>query len=437
MTPYIEWYNKIVFNGELLEKSSLDDCYIYLPYSYEMWEIIKFYLDSILKNDGVKNVYFPSLIKFEEDVAIRTTSEIPFYSYFSNNTNNLPIKFSQWCNAIRDKITYPIPFLKSREFLWQEGHGVFESEQKADYDALDKITIYMNIYKELLCIPVVLGMKEEEKEEERSYILNTFIPNASKSVNCASSKYLGQKLAKLYNIQFKNKLGKKEYAYQSFWSFSSSALGVAIMMHSDDKGLVIPPKLAPKQIIILTNSAKINEYEYANKLNIKYLYKWRVHIEKKLNLDFKYWEMKGVPIILEINQKDIDEETVLVYRRDTDIKMSVKIFLIEEFLSELFDSICDNLYDNAKNKIAKKTKIIYTKEQFNKEHTSCDGKFLYINVCHFHTCEQQVKKMLNCDTLCLPFTSFMPKIDSEKTTNCVICGNELYTNWMLFAKSIC
>src|SRR3989344_2683209 len=347
---FSDWYTQILQKAELIEYTDVSGSYILRPSSYFIWEQIKDYFDKLIKEDGVKNVYFPLLIPksnlmkeqehikgftpevawvtksgntvLKEPLAIRPTSETIFYPAYSKwirSWRDLPLRLNQWANIVRWEFKNPVPFIRSREFLWQEGHSAFETKQEAEEEVKKIQDFYEKTYKEILAIPVIKGKKtDKEKFAGADYTLTieTFLPSG-KSAQSATSHLLGQNFAKAFNITYLDKSEKKQYVWQTSWGISTRSIGIAIMMHSDNKGLVLSPKVSETQVIIIPIFDKENKKEISTKVKEMEakLKKENIRVkvddsDSKPGFKFNEWEMKGIPLRIEIGPKDLQKKTL-------------------------------------------------------------------------------------------------------------------------------
>ncbi|MDV3143913.1 MAG: proline--tRNA ligase, partial [Candidatus Phytoplasma australasiaticum] len=388
MTPrdvnFGKWYNDICLKSELISFSDIKGFIIYLPDSYFIWEQIQKFLNKKLKQINHQNVYFPFILSekyfqkekkhisgfspetiklslpgknnsISENFIIRPTSEVIFSQYYSkiiNTYKDLPKLYNQWCNVIRwEKSTKP--FLRGREFLWQEGHTIHSDKKDALDETLFILEIYKKLFKKILAIPFVCGKKTELEKfagSKFTYSLETLMYDGQ-SLQTATSHYLGKNFAKSFNIKFKDRENNYKFVYQTSWGISTRLLGAIIMVHGDDKGLVIPPYIAPIQIVIIPlniKNKKIIEKSFFlfNMLNEKY----RVFLDmsdKGVGWKFNQYEIKGVPLRLEIGETELKEEKILIFTR---YNLKKEIMKIDEFISNisfLLKNIHKKMYEKA------------------------------------------------------------------------------------------
>ena len=384
---FAQWYTDIVLKAELADYTSVKGFIAIRPYGYEIWENIQKYADNKFKEYGVKNISMPVLIpesllnkekdhvegfapevawvtmgggeNLEERLCVRPTSETIFstmYSKWLSSWRDLPYLYNQWCNVLRwEKETRP--FLRSREFLWQEGHTIHETEKEAKKFTLDMLDVYADVIENLLAIPVLKGQKTKKEQfagAEATYTVETLMHDG-RALQGGTSHYFGQNFTKAFDVKFQNKEGEQEYAYQTSWGISTRLIGAVIMAHGDNRGLKLPPKVAPIQVVIVPIAQqKENVLEENKKLNEKLSKKFRTKLDDRDNYSVGYkfndWEMRGVPVRLEMGPRDIENEQVTLVRRDTQEKMIVKIDEVEEKISELLEDIQKSMYEACKQR---------------------------------------------------------------------------------------
>ena len=451
---FSEWYVQLLQKAELIEYTNVSGCYIIRPRAYAMWEKVQEFFNEKIKKDGVKNAYFPLLIpksclskeqehvkgfspevawvtksgdtELAEPLALRPTSETiiyPAYSKWIRSWRNLPLRLNQWANIVRWEFQNPIPFIRSREFLWQEGHSAFSSRKEADEEAKRIQDIYAETYKELYAIPVIKGIKsEKEKFAGADYTLTveTFLPSG-KSAQGATSHCLGQNFSKAFDIKFKDKEGKDQYAWQNSWGITTRSIGIAIMMHSDNKGLVVSPRVADVQVIIVpiyNDEKEMKEVlKEAEKIK-KELTGLRVEIdtrEQKPGFKFNDWEMKGVPLRIEIGPRDIKEKQAIVARRDNLKKEAVKISELKKKAEKILDDIHNSLYKKASDYLKNNTEKTKTMEETLR--AIKNKKLVKAEWCSSSECEEWIKtKTEGAKIIC---------ISEEKAKgNCIYCNKK-------------
>lgn len=463
---FSEWYTQVIQKAEFIEYSPVSGCYILRPNAYQIWEKVQLYFDNLIKKDGVKNAYFPLFIpesflnkeaehvegftpevawvthhgesKMPERLAIRPTSETIMYDAYAKwirSHKDLPLRLNQWCNVVRWEFKNPIPFLRSREFLWQEGHTAFATKKEAEAETLKILDFYAQVFEELYAIPVLKGRKsEKEKFAGADYTLSveTFLP-IGKAIQGATSHHLGQNFAKAFEITFVDEKEKKQHVWQNSWGLSTRTIGIMILMHGDDKGLVLPPNLAPIQVAIvpiLFDKTKKEVLQTAETVRKK-LKNFLVHLDDRDNYSpgwkFNEWEMKGVPIRIEIGPKDLEKNQVMVVRRDTGQKEACALTNVEKSVKSLLTQIQDNLYEKAeqllKNSIVKVNDLKEAKKHIDNK------KIVFAPWCGSVDCEENIKhKSGGAKSLNSPLKQ--PKVSED----CFAC-KEKANSWFYFGKS--
>ncbi|MBI2583994.1 MAG: proline--tRNA ligase [Candidatus Aenigmarchaeota archaeon] len=464
---FSEWYSQVILKSELADYTAVSGCIVFRPYSYTIWEIIQKHLDSRLKKAGVKNAYFPLFIpesllakekqhvqgfnpevawvthagetKLGERLAIRPTSETIMYDSYAKwirSYNDLPLRINQWNNSVRWEFKHPVPFLRTREFLWQEGHSVFATQNEAEKEVLQMLGLYAEVYEKLLAVPVVKGRKtgrEKFAGAEYSTSIETFLP-IGKAIQCATSHFLGQNFSRTFEITYLDKSGKSLHPWQNSWGISTRSIGIAIIMHGDNKGLVLPPKVAPIQIVVVPIVFEKNKDLVIKKAGeiAKKLSKFRVHLDDRDNYTpgwkFNEWELKGVPLRIEIGPKDMEKKQVVVVRRDTGEKMSVPFESVGKKIASLLDDIQENLYRRAKDRMEKSTVEAKSWQEFLKNADS--RRWVKALHCGDPKCEEEIQeKTQGVKANCIPFDQ--PKKTRDRCVHC----NKPAKYEVLFAKS--
>jgi prolyl-tRNA synthetase len=463
---FSEWYTQVIQKAELADYTSVSGCIVFMPNSYAIWEKVQAFFDAKIKKSGVKNAYFPIFIpesllnkekehvegftpevawvthagdsKLSERLAIRPTSETIMYESYSKwirSHNDLPLRINQWNNIVRWEFKYAVPFLRTREFLWQEGHTVFAEKEEAEKEVLEMLDYYAQVYEELLAVPVIKGKKtDSEKFAGAVYTttVETFLP-VKKALQGATSHFLGQNFSKAFDISFLDKNGKKAYGWQNSWGLSTRCIGAMIIMHGDDKGLVLPPRVAPVQAVIvpiLFDKTKEEVLKAAQNIS-KELSTFRIELDDRPNYSpgfkFNEWELKGIPLRIELGPKDLENKQVVVVRRDTGEKETVKFDLVKDRVAALLEEIQDNLFSKAKKKIDESLVNAEEWKEFLK-HVK-DRKYVRAPHCADKECEAKIKEESEgVKTTCIPFNQ--PKINKK----CVRCDKAAKYE-VLFAKS--
>ena len=364
--------------------------------------------------------------ELEEKLCVRPTSETMFstmYSKWLTSWRDLPIKLNQWCNVFRwEKETRP--FLRSREFLWQEGHTIHETSEEAQALTYRMLDIYGEIIEELLAIPVLKGKKtEKEKFAGAEYTLTVeMLMHDGKALQAGTSHYFGQNFTKPFDIKFQNREGKEEYAYQTSWGISTRLIGGVIMAHGDNRGLKLPPKLAPIQTVIVPiASHKEGVIEKATEIYEKLKQKYRVKLDTRdqysTGYKFNDWEMRGVPVRIELGPRDIEQGKAVLVRRDTGEKVEVSLEQMEVKLGELLEQIQENMYQQVLKRTKEKTTIAKNMDEFIKNMEENQG-YVKTMWCGKESCEDKIKELTGAHSRCIPFEQ------EDLGDTCVCCGEK-------------
>ena len=449
---FAHWYTDIVKKADLIDYSSVKGCMIIRPYGYAIWENMQRILDGMFKETGHENVYMPMFIsesllnkekehvegfapevawvtqggseKLAERLCIRPTSETLFCEHYANiihSHRDLPKLYNQWCSVVRwEKTTRP--FLRSREFLWQEGHTVHATAEEAIEETERMLNIYADFCKNTLNMPVIKGKKTESDKfagAEATYAIEALMHDG-KALQAGTSHYFGDGFAKAFDITYTSKENKQEYVYETSWGVTTRLIGAIIMSHGDDNGLVLPPAVAPIQVVILPiNQQKEGVLEKAREIADRLKSKYRVKIDDSDNSagwKFAEYEMKGVPLRLEIGPKDIEKNQCVIVRRDNREKSFVSLDNLEDTIDNLLKALAENIYRIAYENMEKRTyDCTTTDEIINKLNENGDG-FIRAMWCGEEECEGKVKELTGVGSRCIPFEQ---KQISDK---CVCCG---------------
>lgn len=448
---FARWYTDIVLKADLADYTDTKGCIAIKPYGYAIWENIQKYADDKFKKSGVKNIYLPVLIPesllnkeqehvegfapevawvtmggqevLEERLCIRPTSETMFstlYSKWVKSWRDLPMVYNQWCNVLRwEKETRP--FLRSREFLWQEGHTIHSTEKEAVERTLQMLEIYADVIENLLAIPVIKGRKTDKEKFAGAidtYTVETLMHDG-RALQAGTSHYLGQNFTKSFNVKFQNKNGEDEFAYQTSWGISTRLIGAVIMAHGDNRGLKLPPRVAPIQAVIVPIAMnKEGVKEKAEELGRLLSEKYRIECDTRdytPGYKFNDWEMKGVPIRIEIGPRDIENGECVLVRRDTHEKTTIRLDEIEIKLGEILEQIQENMYNQCKENMKKKTSIAHTLDEFIEKINTNQG-FIKTMWCGSQECEDKIKEQTGAHARCIPFKQ---ECVGDK---CVVCG---------------
>jgi prolyl-tRNA synthetase len=450
---FAQWYTDIVKKADLVDYSSVRGCMIIRPYGYAIWEDIQKKLDTHFKETGHENVYMPlfipeSLLQKEKDhiegfapevawvthggneelterLCVRPTSETLFCEHYSKivrSYRDLPKLYNQWGSVVRwEKTTRP--FLRTLEFLWQEGHTCHATKEDAEEEALQMLQIYTKVCEEYLAIPVIQGRKTEKEKfagATSTYTIESLMHDG-KALQTGTSHYLGDGFAKSFDIQFLDKEGQQQYVHQTSWGITTRLIGALIMVHGDDNGLILPPEIAPIQVVI-TPIAQHKEgvLDKAYQLKDDLKQEFRVHIDssdKKPGWKFSEYEMKGVPLRIEIGPKDIENMQVVLVRRDTREKQVVPMDKLKTELARVLTNIQSNLFQNAKRKREENTYTARNISEF-KDILSTSQGFIRAMWCGSQSCEDKIKEDTGATSRCIPF-------EQEKISDtCVCCDQE-------------
>ena len=454
---FANWYTDVVRKADLADYTDTKGCIAIKPYGYAIWENIKNYADKEFKETGIQNVYFPLLIpesllqkekdhvegfapevafvteaggeKLEEKLCIRPTSETIFstlYSKWLKSWRDLPMEYNQWCSVLRwEKETRP--FLRSREFLWQEGHTIHETEQEARERTQKMLEIYAKIIEDLLAIPVLKGKKTEKEKfsgAEETYTVET-LTRDGRALQSGTSHYFGQNFTKPFEIKFQNKEGKEEYAYQTSWGISTRLIGALIMAHGDQRGLKLPPKVAPIQAKIIPIAMhKEGVLEKAKELENELKQDFRIELDARDQVSpgykFNECELKGIPVRIELGPRDIENGKCILVRRDTLEKREIDLKNIKQELKQELEDIQINMYKTCEQRLKEKTEEAKTLEEFEQK-INKNQSYIKAMWCESEECENKIKDLTGAHSRCIPFTQ--EKISST----CVCCGKPAKT----------
>lgn len=450
---FAQWYTDVVTKADLIDYSSVRGSMIIRPYGYALWDNIKNELDQRIKETGHENVYMPlfipeSLLQKEKDhiegfapeVAwvthggseelterwcVRPTSEVLFCEHYKNiihSYRDLPKLYNQWANVVRwEKTTRP--FLRTLEFLWQEGHTCHATDEDAHDETKRMLEVYADVCENVLAIPVIKGQKTEKEKfagAKFTYTIESLMHDG-KALQSGTSHHLGDGFAKAFGIQFTDQEGNLQYVQQTSWGFTTRIIGAMIMVHGDDRGLVIPPRVAPTQVMIVPIAQhKEGVLDFAYELKEKLSKIARVGIDasdKKPGWKFNEYEMKGIPLRLELGPKDIENGQVILARRDTGEKMNVSMEELNEKLIQILDDIQKNLYQKANKHREERTSTATALDQLKNNLETKPG-FVKAMWCGNRECEDKVKEETGATSRCMPFEQ---EVVSDK---CVSCGEK-------------
>ena len=447
---FAQWYTDVVKKAELIDYTSVKGCMVIKPAGYAIWENIQKQLDSMFKESGVENVYLPmfipeSLLQKEKDhvegfapevawvthgglnplqerLCVRPTSETLFCDFYKNEIHSyrdLPKVYNQWCSVVRwEKETRP--FLRSREFLWQEGHTAHATAEEAEERTIQMLNIYAKFCEEYLAIPVIKGKKTEKEKfagAEATYTIEALMHDG-KALQSGTSHNFGDGFAKAFEIQYTDKDNTLKYVHQTSWGMTTRLIGAVIMVHGDDSGLVLPPRIAPTQVMIIPiQQHKEGVLEKAAELAER-LSDFRVKVDstdKSPGWKFSEQEMRGIPIRVEIGPKDIEAGKCIICRRDTREKTEVKFAELEGKVAEILETMQTEMLERARAHREAHTYRAESFEEFVKIFEEKTG-FVKAMWCGEQACEDRIKEKLAVTSRCMPF-------EQEKISDtCVCCG---------------
>jgi len=455
---FSEWFTQLILKADLADYSAVSGSIILKPAAYIIWEKIQSEIDKRFKKLGIKNVYFPLLIpekllnkekehvegfkeevawvtqagdsKLSERLAIRPTSEAimyPSYAKWIRSWRDLPLRYNQWNNVVRWEFRHPIPFLRTREFLWNEGHSAFATKEEAEKEVSQVMNIYKEISEKYMALPSLMGRKTEKEKfagAEYSVSMEFLMPNG-KAIQGPDFHHDGEKFAKAYGIQFLDKDGKKKYVQQNTFAFSTRQLGIMFAIHSDEKGLIMPPNIAPNQIVIIpilfedTKSKVLEQSKKMANLLSKFNPILDDREEYKPGYKFNEWDLKGIPIKMEIGPKELKNKEVVISRRDTGKKHKVKIKDMDKVINNLLQDIQANLYKKAQKLLYDGITEVGNFRELDK--AIKDKKIAFTPLCKKRECEDLLKsKTGGAKVLNIPMSQ-PGKLSKSK---CVICSDK-------------
>ncbi|GIW63263.1 MAG: proline--tRNA ligase [Patescibacteria group bacterium] len=458
------WYLQLMELAELADYSYAKGTIVFKPYAYAIWEQIQKTLDNWFKQDGVENAYFPLFIpysllekekthvkgfspelaivtigggeKLKEPLVVRPTSETIMYATFSKwlkSYQDLPLKINQWCSVVRwEKRTYP--FLRTSEFLWQEGHTAHLSNDLAKKMVLKALNWYYKLYTDYLAIEPFIGQKSSAEKfagADETYAIETPVENG-KSIQSATSHNLGQNFSKAFNIQVLNKDNQLIYVWQTSWGLSTRTLGALFLAHGDDKGLILPPKIAPYQIILLpvTNDNKVLSLTKKLEQDLSNDFRVRTDLKLKKGLGWRItnWELKGAPLIIEIGKKESQSKQLTLKIRNRDNKININQQNCRQEIAKLLDELQTDLLTAFRKKKQKLLQKVETKEEFIKAINQ--KKFAKAYWCESKLCEAKIKD----DTKAVSRVVELDNLNQDDNRTCFYCGKPAKREWII-AKS--
>jgi len=461
-----EWYEQVVLKAELAEFAPVKGCFILRPRGYALWEGIQNWFSPIIKQAGVENVYFPMFIperffkkeaehaegfspevawvteagssKLAEKLAIRPTSEALITDAFSRwirSYNDLPLRINQWCSVVRWDTKTTKLFLRSREFLWQEGHCLYETREQAKEEVLFFLEEYRKICEDLLGVPVIKGLKTKKETfagAEETYTVEALMPDG-KALQMGTSHLLGQGFAKSFEVTYLGKDEQKHFPFQTSWGFSTRLIGGLVMVHSDNKGLVLPPSIAPVKAVIipiLFDDSKEKVIKKAHELK-KIIPGSMVDDRDQYSPGWKYneWELKGIPLRIEIGPKDLEKNQVIVVRRDTREKLPVLENDLPNKIPAILKEMQESLFKKAEDQLKSNTERTSKWEDFID--LIKERKLVFVPFCGDMACEDLIKEETDGATSrCIPLDGG----DAPSGTTCIKCGNRA-PYYAYFSKS--
>ena len=447
---FSRWYTDVVKKAELIDYTSVKGCMVIRPAGYAIWELIQKQLDDMFKATGVQNVYLPMFIpeslldkekdhvegfapevawvtqggleKLTERLCVRPTSETLFCDYYKNivhSYRDLPQVCNQWCSVVRwEKETRP--FLRSREFLWQEGHTAHATAEEAQERTIQMQNLYADFCENVLAIPVIKGQKTEKEKFAGAVATYTIeaLMHDGKALQCGTSHNFGDGFAKAFGVQFTDKDNTVKYVNQTSWGMTTRLIGAVIMVHGDNSGLVLPPRIAPTQVMIVPiQQRKEGVLEKAAEIK-DMLSNFRVKVDdtdKSPGWKFSEQEMRGIPLRIEIGPKDIEAGKCVIARRDNGEKIETPIDQVEAKVGELLEQVQHDMFEKAKTRRDNQTYVAHNMDEFRDIFAKKSG-FVKAMWCGDRACEDKIKEELSVTSRCIPF-------EQEQISDvCVCCG---------------
>lgn len=469
LEDYSQWYLDVIEAAELAEHAPVRGCMTIRPNGYAIWERIQRILDEEFKNTGVKNAYFPLFIpesflkkeaahvkgfspevavvtyaggkKLEEPLVVRPTSETIIGEAFSRwiqSYRDLPMVLNQWANVVRWEMR-PRLFLRTSEFLWQEGHTAHTTEEDAEKRTLQMLEVYRKFVEEVMAIPVVAGLKSKSETFAgaiRTYTIEAMMQDG-RALQSGTSHNLGQNFGKAFGVTFLDEKGERQYVWQTSWGVSTRLIGGLIMTHSDDKGLVLPPKLASLKVVIVPIFREDAKEKAVVMEKVKEIAEHLASFGREVFVDdrdqytpgakFHEWEKKGIPLRIEIGPKDVAKGQVVLVRRDTGEKTEVPIKEIKKSVEMFLDRMQKSLYERALEFQKARSQQVDSYEEF-KHALEVNPGFLYAHWCGDEACEKSIKDETQATIRCIPFTQV------QESGKCVKCGGSS-SKRALFARA--
>jgi len=462
-----EWYSQVILKAELADYSAIKGCMVIRPLGYAIWQKIMDFFNDRIKKHGVENAYFPMFIPesffkkeaehaegfspevawidtegkdTEERLALRPTSETIIYDSYSKwirSYRDLPLKINQWCNIVRWEVKDVKPFLRGREFLWQEGHCVYETEDESNNEALLYLDEYKRVSEELLAVPAITGVKTDNEKfagAKFTYAIESLMPDG-KALQLGTTHNLGQGFAKVFDIKYIGKDEKFHHPWQNSWGFSTRLIGALVMMHGDDKGLVLPPSVAPTQVVIVpilfqdSKEAVLKKCKEMKNILKKFDVKLDDREEYKPGFKFHEWELKGVPLRIEFGPKDMEKGEAIVARRDTGEKQTIKVDKLVDEIPKILDNMQTDMFVKAKEFL--KNNIVDVKDFKELMKVVKEGKMARAAFCCDNEAEDELKAESGGVTArCIPI-DMKDHVPKEK---CFYTGKDAKA-YVLFARN--
>lgn len=463
---FSKWYIDVILKSGLADYAPVKGCQIIRPYGFAIWENIQKALDEKIKKAGVKNAYFPLFIpekflkrekehvkglspelavvtigggkKLKERLIVRPTSETIIYEMYKKwikSWRDLPVLMNQWCNVVRwEKRTYL--FLRTTEFLWQEGHTVHETHKESVGEVMRALRMYVDLYRDFFAIDGIFGKKSESEKfpgAKETYSYEMLMPDGKALQGCTSHD-LGQNFAKVFDIKFLGRDGKEKIPWQTCWGLSTRSIGALIMVHGDDSGLIIPPKLAPIQIIIIPIfqgkpiDKKLEKWGDDLKSILKD-FKVETDLRKEHSVGWKFneWELKGVPLRMEIGPRELKEGKIKLVRRDSGEEYQVPLAALVSEVKKVLGLIQGSLFEKSSKRLRENTREVFDYKEF-KDIMKKNRGFLKAFWCESPKCEEKIKVETKATNRILPLAS------SEKKGKCIYCGKKAIRQW-IFAQA--
>ena len=467
---FSQWYQDVIIKAGLADYAPVRGCMVFKPYGYAIWENIQKVLDGTLKKAGVENAYFPLFIpeKFlnkekehisgfspelavvtigggknlKEKLVVRPTSETIIYEMFSKwvkSWRDLPLLINQWCNVVRWEMK-PRLFLRTTEFLWQEGHTVHANHKEAIREVFWALKNYVSLYRDFFAIDGIYGRKSESEKfpgAETTYTYEMLMPSGLAIQGCTSHD-LGQNFAKVFNIKFLGKDGKEAIAWQTSWGLSTRSIGALIMTHGDDSGLIIPPRLAPIQVVIvpILQGKESDEKLIVKARDVKNIlndFKVEIDLRKEYSVGWKFneWELKGVPLRIEIGKQELASGEATLTRRDDRQKYKIPFNMLNSGVKKILDEIQDNLFNRTRNFLRANTKTVFNYKEFKDIINNKKG-FVKAFWCEDPKCEAKIKQETKATTRVLSWED--EEMHGEEMGKCIYCGRKAKRKWV-FARA--